>query len=122
MTASEITVDPVRSFRDALPRRVRDQLHNTLAVVGLVNAAAGMGWPTDHLAAECARDLHDVANAGAVVMHRLQQASQHPPVLTGRSGLPVTPLCGSCDDGWILDPTTFLPVDRCPCRQRKVSV
>lgn len=121
MTAPETTVDPVRAFREALPRRVRDQLHNTLAVVGLVNGAVNMGWPTDRLAAECARDLHDVANAGAVVMHRLQQASEHPPVLTGRSGLPVTPLCGQCEDGWILDPETLRPVDRCSCRKRATA-
>jgi len=26
------------------------------------------------------------------------------------------PLCGECVEGWIVDPDTFLPVRRCPCR------
>lgn len=27
-----------------------------------------------------------------------------------------TPLCGHCQDGWICDDATGLPVRRCPCR------
>lgn len=26
------------------------------------------------------------------------------------------PFCGSCDEGWICDPETGLPLHRCPCR------
>ena len=25
-------------------------------------------------------------------------------------------LCGRCEDGWVVDPETFQPVSRCPCR------
>lgn len=26
------------------------------------------------------------------------------------------PLCGHCEDGWIVDEVTLLPVSKCPCR------
>ena len=31
------------------------------------------------------------------------------------------PLCGKCSDGWLLNPDTLLPADRCPCRHRTIT-
>jgi hypothetical protein len=112
MTAA---TDPARDLIAALPRNVRAQLHVTQTVTGMVHAAIrDHGWTVTQLAAECNRDLDGVANAGALVTYRLRHAAGHPPPT--RTGLAVVPLCGSCVDGFLLDPGSLLPIARCPCR------
>ena len=111
--------DTLRAFLDALGP-ARAQLHITQTVHGMIHAAVrDHGWTTGQLAAECRRDLDGVVNVGALITHRLRHAAGHPPpAAPTRTGLPVTPLCGHCTDGWIEDPDTRLPVERCPCRHR----
>lgn len=116
MTAA--TVDLTREFIAALQPHARGQLHITQTVSGMVHAAVrDHGWPVRLLAAECSRDLDGVINAGAVITHRLRHAAGNPPpTAPAATGLPVIPLCGECEDGFLLDPESLLPVARCPCR------
>lgn len=115
MTAATDT-DPVRDFLAALPANARNSLHRTQLVVALVHAAVrDHGWTARLLAQECGRDLADVVNAGAVVTDRLRKAAQHPPP-NQPSTATRRPLCPDCEDGWLVDETSRLPVARCPCR------
>ena len=111
--------DPLQEFQRHLPNRVRASLNVTQAVVALVHAAVhNHGWTPALLAQECSRDLEDVVNAGAVVTDRLRKAATHPPVGRAVAQAAVRrPLCGQCEDGWLLDPDTRLPAARCECRK-----
>lgn len=125
MNTEDVAVDPVRLFRDALPRHVRDNLNDTQLVAALVTTAVrDHGWTPTALAAEAARDLDGVANPGAVVTDRLRKAATHPPVGSDHKPAfgPPRPFCSpECADnkGWRLDPQTLLPAHRCPCRTQE---
>lgn len=110
------SVDQVHAFRAALTPTARAALHMSQTVHATIAAAIrDHGWTPAQLAAECSRDLADVANAGAVVTHRLRHAAGNPPGRPARAAKH-SPLCGECEQGWLLDPLTRLPASRCPCR------
>jgi hypothetical protein len=118
MTAPD--VDPVVAFAHALPPAIRAQLNKTVAVTSSIHTAVrDQHWTPQQLAAECARDLADVINAGAVITERLRKAAQHPPVARAAAVFgPPLPWC--TDDcraraGWIEDDRGN-PIGRCPCR------
>jgi hypothetical protein len=111
------TTDPARSFVDALAPHVRARLTMTQAVAGMVHAAIrDHGWTVKQLVDECSRDLGDAINAGALITHRLRHAAGNPPPPASGLGLTHRALCGRCEDGWLVDPVTKMPLDRCPCR------
>lgn len=117
MTAPDVATDPVREFRDLLSPHARNSLNMTQLVVATIHAAIrDHHWTPRLLAAECGRDLDGVVNAGAVITHRLRQAAAHPPADQPSQAAVRRPLCPECEDGWITDPETRLPVRRCPCR------
>lgn len=105
-----------REFRTLLPYYANSGLHQTQRLAGLLYRAIQRGWTPATLARECGRDLAGVANAAAVVMWRLEQAADHDPPAKGASRARM-PLCGECEDGWLVDPKTRLPVKRCDCRK-----
>lgn len=114
MTAAATIADPVE-FRRHLPRHIASQLHDTQKLAALLGRALTQGWDLKHLAAECSRNLEGTANAGGVVMYRLDKAAAHPPpnkpAKTARR-----PLCPRCEDGWLVDEHTRKPTARCTCR------
>lgn len=118
MTTPE--ADPVWAFRQALGRDLDSRLNKTQAVAALIHAAVtNHAWKPAQLAAECARDLDGVVNAGAVITDRLRKAAAHPPIAraTPSFGL-ARPFCtDECRDnaGWVLDEDRNI-VGRCPCR------
>lgn len=114
MTETTTITEFVREFRNRLPTTVDQQLHSPQRLIVLVQKAALAGWTAQALAQECGRNTEGVMNAGGLVMHRLDWCAEHTPVKTARAAS--LPLCGDCDHGWRLDPITFLPAERCPCR------
>lgn len=120
MTTADVEADPVAAFRQALPPRVRDQLHHTARVTVLAYRAVNThGWTPEQLAAECTRDTVHVINAAAVLMHRLEWCADHPPAKDSTPRR--VPFCSpECRDngGMILDPETRLPLRKCECRTR----
>jgi hypothetical protein len=118
---TETELDPVRSFTAALPAHARQQLHMTQLLQGLIHAAIrDHGWTVPQLAKECGRDLGGVVNVGALITHRVRDAaSRDAPAPPSRTGLRILPLCGSCENGLLLDPETHYPAARCPCRTTK---
>jgi hypothetical protein len=114
------TTDPVREFYDALTTFARTSVHRSQTNAGRIYAAVhNQHWTVADLARECSRDLNGALNAGAVITTRLGWCADHPPI--SRAGLPVIPLCGRCDAGWVVDPDTSQLVGRCPCRTVKES-
>jgi hypothetical protein len=114
------TADPVRAFRHHLGRDLDSRLNTTQAVAALVHTAVrDQHWTPAQLAHECARDLADVINAGAVITDRLRKAAAHPPI--GRAAATLGPRLPWCSDdckaraGWIEDDHGN-PISRCPCR------
>jgi hypothetical protein len=118
--APDTSIDPFRVFVTALPANARTALHRTETVVAMVHAAIREhGWTAQQLAAECGRDLTDVANAGGLVTHRLRHAAGNPPAQRASFGAK-RPFCtDECrqNAGWLLDPDTLLPLRPCPCRK-----
>ena len=108
-------LDAVAEFRRLLPAQVGRQLHDTQRLVALLARATDQGWTPKHLAQECGRDLGGVTNAPAVAMWRLEQAAAHPP--PHQAAKTRQRLCGRCEDGFLVDPGTRLPVERCECRR-----
>ena len=106
-----VTVDLVTEFRSLLPAAVGRQLHDTQRLVALLaHATRDQRWPLRQLAQECARDLGDVVNPGAVVMHRLEKAAEHPaPHQTAKRAQRHAAGC----DGWIYNPDTATPTSKC---------
>lgn len=119
MTAPEQSTDSVetlRAFRAALSPRVDRQLRDTGRVLVLVyRAVHTTGWTPKQLAAECMRDHNGAVNAAAIVMHRLDWCADNPPAVKTKHQR--TPLCGHCEDGYVVDPDTRLPIRRCDCRK-----
>lgn len=117
--AADDLVDPVVEFRRHLPTNAQRSLNLTQAVVALVHAAVrNHGWTPAQLARECSRDIPaDSANPGALVTYRLRENARHPPPNAPTRRRPALPLCGQCEDGWLVDARTKLPVRRCDCRK-----
>lgn len=113
---NDTETSPVRAFTNALPPHARAALHLNQTIDGMIHAAIrDHQWTVTQLAAECGRDLDGVVNAGAVINHRLRHAAGNPPAQRASTHT-VIPLCGHCEDGWILDDKTRLPTGKCPCR------
>lgn len=114
---TETTEDPVWSFVRALPPRHANQLHRTERLVALVHQAAGKGWTAADLAARCTAGTDGTHNISGVLMHRLAQCAETPPVAeVGPVRLPFcSPECRA-RAGWLEDDETGKPTGHCPCR------
>ena len=106
-----------REFRHHLPPDVNAALSKSMELRQRLYKLSEHGWTAAQLAAACTTGMPaDIANAGALVMHRLKERlDTPPPPVTRVSRLGVAPLCGHCDAGWLLD-EDMRPVERCPCR------
>jgi len=107
------TVDHIHELRRLLPPNARP--HDTQRITADLARALERGWTVAQLARECSRDLASTANAPAVVAWRIHQAAdREPPTAPAKVR---QPLCGRCEDGFLVDPTTKLPIRRCDCRK-----
>ena len=89
-------------FVGQLPHWLALQVHPTDAAHDTLLLAMARGWQLDRIARECARDMADVSNPGAVVMVRLRELSQAHPVPEQqpqpKQWRQPLPWCGQCDD------------------------
>jgi hypothetical protein len=122
MTAPD-TVNLVGEFVDALPDHVRNQVMVTKAITQCVTSAhVNHGWTPQQLADWCTRDLKGAYNPAAILTTRLREAIvRRPPESYTQSGRDRQPLCGRCENGWLEDPDTHLPVARCPCQTGRTN-
>lgn len=121
MTGVDDTAALLRAFRDKLPPHLQRWTRTGRITVAVSTATREHGWTLEQLAAECTRDtLGVVDNPGGLLTHRLEQCAEGPPTKgrppgVGRKIAFCSPEC-SDNAGWILDPKTGLPAERCPCR------
>lgn len=113
---SQSTVDMVRAFTAELPRNITSRFRLDQVSAGMVHAAIrDHGWTPAQLARYVTRDLAGVVNPAPRVLERLRHAAGNPP--SSQPAGPVRlPLCDECEDGYIVDAQTRLPIRRCKCR------
>jgi hypothetical protein len=104
----------VRAYREALPRRVYAQLHDTQRIAALVVKATERGWDVPSLVRETSRDLYGVSNAGGVITHRLEHCAEHDP--PERPSVARPEWCGQCDreTRHVRDEYGYASPARCP--------
>jgi hypothetical protein len=109
------TVDLVADLRTKLPPHVARQLHDTQRLIALVGRAVNNGWTVPQLAHEATRDPNGAINLAALAMWRLERCAETSPPTRAEKAR--QPLCGGCEDGFVVDPGTRLPIKRCNCRE-----